>query len=677
MAFVPLQAAVGGLFIGCASGLYMLFARRVAGNSGALKALVLGPRDPSKLSYLAGLVGGGALMAAALPSAFEASPPSTPLVALAGLAVGCGTALGNGCTSGHGLSGLSRLSKRSLVAVPTFMAVAIVTATLRNGTRGPIVPVAAAEPAVLALAAQIGGGLAVALLPLAVLSRADRTLKEAYAALWTGTCFAVGLAIGGMTRPSAVVGALSPARFDGTLWVLFMTALAVTFSLYRLAGRLGVAEASAFSDTAAPQAVDLRLIVGAALFGTGWGLIGVCPGPHLVGLGAAPFAPGLWLLLLNVALGMRLAAPAWAALCPSRLASRARPDAVSTVDEVRSAVARPGATTVDLRPLVPSEMREGGFTRAAHAISAVWDTESHTMSLAALPADRSSPLILYCRTGRRAGLAKAFLEAHSYSHVLNAGGVDTHAPTTLAALGQPLHRHELGVLVQLFDGLAPGGGSSTYTYILGDTASKECIIIDPVLEQVDRDLKAIDALGLTPTLAVNTHCHADHITGTGAMKRRLAGLSSLISKASGAKADRHLKPGEAVRWAGGRRTLAALATPGHTPGCMSFFDDSIGCVFTGDALLIGSCGRTDFQQGNPEVLYDSVHAKLFSLPETTLVLPAHDYKGRAYSTIAAEKSSNPRLSKSKAEFLEIMRNLELPYPKKIDTALPANLVCGL
>jgi len=198
-----------------------------------------------------------------------------------------------------------------------------------------------------------------------------------------------------------------------------------------------------------------------------------------------------------------------------------------------------------------------------------------------------------------------------------------------------------------------------------------------VLEQFERDLKAIDTLGLTLTLAINTHCHADHVTGTGAIKQRLAGVSSLISESSGAKADRHLKLGEEVRWAGGRRALKALATPGHTDGCMSFYDELMGCVFTGDTLLIGGCGRTDFQQGNAEVLYDSVHTHLFCLPGDTLVLPAHDYKGRRYSSIGAEKSMNPRLSKSKGEFLQIMRDLELPYPRKIDVALPANLMCGL
>jgi len=242
-----------------------------------------------------------------------------------------------------------------------------------------------------------------------------------------------------------------------------------------------------------------------------------------------------------------------------------------------------------------------------------------------------------------------------------------------------LHSHDqLGCFAQLFDGPAPtGGGSSTYTYLLGDPATRECVLIDPVLEQVERDLKIIADLGLTLTLALNTHCHADHVTGTGEITRRRKGVVSLISKASGAKAGRLLESGETVAWANGRRALKVLATPGHTEGCVSYLDESIGAVFTGDALLIGGCGRTDFQQGSASKLYESVHTKLFTLPGSTLVLPAHDYKGRCYSTIATEKATNPRLTKDKRAFEQLMQELGLPYPKKLDVSLPANLVCGM
>uniref|UniRef100_A0A7S3TPM3 persulfide dioxygenase n=1 Tax=Emiliania huxleyi TaxID=2903 RepID=A0A7S3TPM3_EMIHU len=241
----------------------------------------------------------------------------------------------------------------------------------------------------------------------------------------------------------------------------------------------------------------------------------------------------------------------------------------------------------------------------------------------------------------------------------------------LAAVAE---RRRAAEFLQLFDGDAPdGGGSSTYTYILADGGA--AVIIDPVLEQVDRDLAALSASGLTLTLAVNTHCHADHITGTGELKRRLPGLRSAIARAAGAKADVLLEAGEEIGF--GQRRLRVLETPGHTDGCLSFYDPSLGAVFTGDALLIGGCGRTDFQGGSSERLYRSVHEQLFTLPDETTVYPAHDYKGRRSSTIGAEKASNPRLTKPLAEFVDLMANLNLPYPRKIDASLPANLACGV
>ena len=154
-AFLPLQAVVGGLFIGCASGVYMLAAGRIAGNSGTIKSLIVGPREATKLSFLTGLFGGGVLGASLLPSSFEILPSPSPLVAMAGLLVGLGTALANGCTSGHGLCGLSRLSLRSLVAVPTFMAAAIATATTRSGSVFGLAPIGTTSPDVLALAAKV------------------------------------------------------------------------------------------------------------------------------------------------------------------------------------------------------------------------------------------------------------------------------------------------------------------------------------------------------------------------------------------------------------------------------------------------------------------------------------------------------------------------------------------
>ena len=176
---------------------------------------------------------------------------------------------------------------------------------------------------------------------------------------------------------------------------------------------------------------------------------------------------------------------------------------------------------------------------------------------------------------------------------------------------------------------------------------------------------------------VNTHAHADHITGTHLLKQKVEGLQSVISKASKAKADIHVEPGDRIVF--GSRFLEVRATPGHTEGCVSYVADDQSFVLTGDTLLIQGCGRTDFQGGSAETLYESVHTQLFSLPASTIVYPAHDYKGRLSSTIGDEVENNPRLGKTKTkdEFVDIMANLNLAYPKKIDVAVPANMRCGV
>nr|XP_046255907.1 persulfide dioxygenase ETHE1, mitochondrial [Scatophagus argus] len=217
--------------------------------------------------------------------------------------------------------------------------------------------------------------------------------------------------------------------------------------------------------------------------------------------------------------------------------------------------------------------------------------------------------------------------------------------------------------------------SSTYTYLLADSETKEAILIDPVLETIDRDLKLIKELGLNLKVAVNTHCHADHITSTGLMKKRLVGLKSAISKFSGATADIHLSEGDKIAF--GKHYLTVRETPGHTDGCVSLVSGDQKMVFTGDALLIRGCGRTDFQQGCAKRLYESIHQKLFTLPDHCLVYPAHDYLGQTVSTVGEERKFNPRLTKSLEEFVNIMNNLNLPKPKKIDISVPANLVCGV
>lgn len=221
---------------------------------------------------------------------------------------------------------------------------------------------------------------------------------------------------------------------------------------------------------------------------------------------------------------------------------------------------------------------------------------------------------------------------------------------------------------QLFD-----AESWTYTYLLGCPRSKEAILIDPVDLQVERDLQFINDLGLKLKYAMNTHCHADHITGTGLLKT-MTSCQSIISEAAGAKADILLNDGDHVKF--GDHEIEALSTPGHTNGCMTFVDHVGRRAFTGDALLVRACGRTDFQQGDPRLLYDSVHGRIFTLEPDYLIYPAHDYKGRTVTSVEEEKHFNPRLTKSKEEFVKIMENLGLAYPKKIDEAVPWNLMCG-
>lgn len=223
---------------------------------------------------------------------------------------------------------------------------------------------------------------------------------------------------------------------------------------------------------------------------------------------------------------------------------------------------------------------------------------------------------------------------------------------------------------QLFD-----TASSTYTYILGDNSTREAILIDPVIEHAERDATLLQELGYKLVYAMNTHMHADHVTGTGKLKSLLPGTKSVIGANSGAQADVHLNDGATVSV--GSIKLVAVATPGHTNGCLTYISHDQAMAFTGDTLLIRGCGRTDFQEGSSESLYNSVHTKIFTLPEHYTLYPAHDYRGQTATTVGEEKKYNPRLTKNLKEFIKIMDNLNLPYPKMIDKALPANRVCGI
>lgn len=216
--------------------------------------------------------------------------------------------------------------------------------------------------------------------------------------------------------------------------------------------------------------------------------------------------------------------------------------------------------------------------------------------------------------------------------------------------------------------------SSTYCYLLGCEASREALLIDPVIEEVERYIALLAELELRLVYTLETHVHADHITGAALLRERIGSRCAVKADAGVRGACLPLKDGDELHV--GSLSLRVIATPGHTDSCLCF---SIGDrVFTGDALLIGGCGRTDFQQGSAARLYESVTTRLFTLPPDTLVFPAHDYKGRTVSTIREEMALNPRLGggRSQAEFEVIMAGLNLPYPKQIDRALPANLRCG-
>jgi sulfur dioxygenase len=227
------------------------------------------------------------------------------------------------------------------------------------------------------------------------------------------------------------------------------------------------------------------------------------------------------------------------------------------------------------------------------------------------------------------------------------------------------------VFRQLFD-----PPSSTYTYLLADPATRMAVLIDPVFEQARRDATLVAQLGLTLLWTIDTHVHADHVTGAWLHRQRLGSRIALAAAGGAEGADRLLVHGDRIEF--GRRSLEARATPGHTGGCMSFVLDDQSMAFTGDALLIRGCGRTDFQQGSAHTLFHSVREQIFSLPDACLLYPAHDYLGLSVTTVGEERQFNPRLGGQvqEADFVGHMNNLGLPHPKQMDVAVPANLRCG-
>jgi sulfur dioxygenase len=217
---------------------------------------------------------------------------------------------------------------------------------------------------------------------------------------------------------------------------------------------------------------------------------------------------------------------------------------------------------------------------------------------------------------------------------------------------------------QLFDPL-----SSTYTYLLADETTHEAVVIDPVVEQVERDLKFLSEHGLKLAWTLETHVHADHITAANSLKQATGARTAVSRDCNAQGYDRLLQESDVVLF--GQQEIVVLATPGHTPGSVCYlWQDRL---FTGDTLLIGGCGRTDFQNGSAEALWESVNGKLFRLDDQVLVYPGHDYKGRRVSSIGEERQFNARFSgKTREEFLALMANLNLAMPKRIHEAVPAN-----
>ena len=218
--------------------------------------------------------------------------------------------------------------------------------------------------------------------------------------------------------------------------------------------------------------------------------------------------------------------------------------------------------------------------------------------------------------------------------------------------------------------------SSTYTYLLGDGKTKETVLIDPVFEQAPRDAALLRELGLRLVCTLETHIHADHVTGAWMMKR-MFGSAIALAKDTGAQgADRTLVHGDRVAF--GTRYLQVRATPGHTAGCVTYVLDDESMAFTGDCMMIRGTGRTDFQEGDARALYRSVHSQILTLPHACLLYPAHDYRGLSVTSVVEEREFNPRLGAeiSEDDFTGYMENLGLPHPKKMDIAVPANLRSG-
>ena len=224
---------------------------------------------------------------------------------------------------------------------------------------------------------------------------------------------------------------------------------------------------------------------------------------------------------------------------------------------------------------------------------------------------------------------------------------------------------------QLFD-----PQSSTYSYLLAERRSREAVLVDPVFEQARRDQALIHELELKLVATLDTHVHADHVTGAWLLREHCGSAISIATASRATGADRYLAHGDRVQF--GNRYLEVRATPGHTQGCITYVLDDEGMAFTGDCLLIRGSGRTDFQEGDARAMYRSVRSQILTLPPQCLLYPAHDYRGLTVTSVEEERRFNPRLGGEigEADFVGYMNNLGLPHPKLMDIAVPANLRCG-
>ncbi len=216
--------------------------------------------------------------------------------------------------------------------------------------------------------------------------------------------------------------------------------------------------------------------------------------------------------------------------------------------------------------------------------------------------------------------------------------------------------------------------TSTFTYLLACEKTAQAVLIDTVESEVPTYMQALTEQGLKLVYTLETHVHADHVTGADSLRQKL-GSKSVVHRDAGAMCG-DLLVTDGVHLIVGSLDLEVRYTPGHTNGCISFFAGDR--IFTGDSLLIGGCGRTDFQSGDSGQLYDSIHAQIFSLTDDVIIYPGHDYNGNTQSTVGNERKNNKRLgdNRSREDFIKIMSELKLAYPKYIDVALPANQACG-